>query len=66
MGRKKRNLTAYSPAHPTDLTLFVPLTISRGSFVKRGTCPLDLAKLLSMGDNAKMSQCAINVNKTHP
>jgi hypothetical protein len=42
MGRKKRNLAAFSPAHPTDLTLFVPLTISRGSFVKP---PLDPAKL---------------------
>jgi hypothetical protein len=39
MGRNKRNFLTFSPAHPTDLTLFVPLTISRGSFEKRGTCP---------------------------
>ena len=35
MGRKKRTLLDFSPAHPTDLTLFVPLTISRGLFLKK-------------------------------
>jgi hypothetical protein len=49
MGRKKRALLTFSPAHPTDLTLFLPLTISRGSFEKP---PLDPAKLLPIGDNA--------------
>ena len=33
MGRKKRTLLAFSPAHPTDLTLLGPLTVSRGFFL---------------------------------
>jgi len=35
MDRKKSALLTFNPAHPTDLTLFVPLTISRGLFLKK-------------------------------
>jgi len=32
MGRKKRDLLTFSPAHPTDLTLLVPLDYFQGLF----------------------------------
>jgi len=35
MDRNKRTFLNFSPAHPTDLTLFVPLTISRGRKSRR-------------------------------